>query len=258
MDIKPCSSRSPSAPSAAPHQPATTPARSTFEAVAPRNAPATARPAATTVPDTFNPTLADGFRERSALPDVLRYQCLSRGAPATIDHCLERAPRLTLEHRAVMLQRLTLALSDDRRPGSPCGPVDLRADACDTYCLTVPQVPPSYRDYQIALPKLHDAVLACGIVQPGTYGFLRQSAACRSALAAAVTAAEIRSALSGWLNWQWAAPAAYATDPQLRARTGDEHLQPTRIAFALDQDSLLSMDVMLELRAARSAAQRNQ
>lgn len=203
-------------------------------------------------------SVADGFRDRSALPDVLRYQCLSRGAPATIEHCLERVPRLTPQEQAVMLQRLTLALSDDHRPGSPCGPVDLRADACDTYCLAAAQMPPSYRDYRNALPKLHDAVVACGIVQPGTYGFLRQSAACQSALAAAVTAAEVRSALSGWLNWQWAAPAAFATDPKLRARAGDDPLQPTRIAFALDQDSLLGMDVMLELRAARSAAQRDQ
>lgn len=249
MDIKPRLSLSPAVPAAAPVLPTTAPARSAFEAVVPRNAPGSSAPAATVVPSVLNLSLAESIRRGIALPDVLRLQCLRHGAPATIDHCLQRAPRLPPEHRAMMLQRLTLALADDRRPGSPCGPVDPQADACDTYCLAAARMPPSYRDYQVALPKLHDAIVGCRIVRPGTYGFLRQSVACQSALAVAINAAEVRTALSGWLNWQWAAPSAFATDPQLRARADGDPLQPTRIAFALDQDSVLAMDIMLELRS---------
>lgn len=209
-------------------------ATSAFTRVVPRNVPATA---ASTSP-------ATGI----GLLDSLRLRCMQQGAPATIDECLRIAPKQRSDmHRAVLLQRLTLALSDDRRIDSPAGPVNLRADACDTYRLAAPSLPPRYADYQTALTRLHQAILACKVVLPGSYGFLQQSIACESVLRTAVNADQVRCALSGWLNWQWAALAAYPADPQLHALAGQDPLRPTYLAYALDEDSALCADVRLAL-----------
>lgn len=241
MPISPSSSPHPALPIAPPATVTDAPRRSAFAQVEPRNAPASAA--------------STGPAGSISLFYELRLRCMQRGAPATIDRCLQiTSQQPCATHRAVLLQRLTLALADDRRIDSPAGPVNLRADACDTYRLAVPSQPPSYAGYQTALIRLHEAVRACKVVMPGTYGFLQQSIACESALRTAVNADQVRRALSGWLNWQWAALAAYASDPNLRALVGDTPLRPTHLAYALDDESALCPDVRVALLTAPAPA----
>lgn len=237
MPVSPSTSPLPALPIAPPATVTDAPRRSAFAQVEPRNAPAS--------------TASTGPAGSSSLLDSLRLRCMQRGAPATIDRCLQiTSQQPCATHRALLLQRLTLALADDRRIDSPAGPVNPRADACNTYRLAALPEPPSYAGYQTALTRLHEAVRACKVVLPGTYGFLQRSIACESALRTAVNADQVRRALSGWLNWQWGALAAYTSDPNLRALVGHTPLRPTHLAYALDDDSALCTEVRLALLAA--------
>ena len=175
----------------------------------------------------------------SDLLPLLRLRCAQEGVPAVVADCVQRAQRVPKIQRALLLQRLTLALADDTRAVSPSVvSADLRDDACGTYRLSPPPLRASYAEYQHALNSLYLAIGRCGIVLAGTYGFIQQSVACAAALRTATSPEQTRRALSGWLNWQWSAVAAFGRDPLLRGQPGLDPLGAVVAGYALEAPSL--------------------
>ena len=158
-------------------------------------------------------------------------------------------------HRAVLLQRLCLALADDRRSESPVNALcDARSDAVLSYQLRQPAVPAAYADYRTALTALYMAISEEGIVLPGIYGFLQQSTACAAALATARTADSIRQALSEWVQWQWAAIAAFERGPLMRSRPDELPTQAVRLDYALDEPTAINAAVLAALEPPAATA----
>lgn len=198
----------------------------------------------------------------------LRHRCATDGAPATITRCLRDAAAMQPVHRAVLLQRLSLALADDRRPGSPVNVLcDARSDAVLSYLLQEPEVPPAYETYHASLAALYMVVSESGGALPGVYGFLQQSTACAAVLATARTANAIRQALSGWLQWQWSAVAAFERDPLMRSQPGDLRMAAVHNGYALNEPTAINAAVLAALEPpvasaattpSASAAQRDQ
>lgn len=247
------------------------PAPSAFARMIPCNAPALP-PVATPV----HATISEPQPSMSLME--LRRRCASEGIPAVVEDCLRVtlvkdglgvAAPLPPRTRAVLLQQLFLSLADDRTKGSPIG-VDPRADACRSYQLDQTElppigprprgddcrayqagqeIPPNFLPYHKALLDLSTALATHKDVLPGTYGFLQQSARCKDKLESAETAEDVRSALSGWMNWQWSALPAFDVDPLMRARSGDGALAAVSVAYGLDNNTRDGANILAALHS---------
>lgn len=163
----------------------------------------------------------------SPLLTMLRERVMHDGAPMALTYCLSRASRQTEVGRAVLFRSLTLALSQDTALQ--------RADAAVTYRGQAAASTLDHAAYRTAMTSLHHAVAACGVVLPGTYGFLQQSALCAARYDDAAQDEGRRAAISGWLNWQWAAVPAATTDPLMCTPGPGMGYRAVSIAYALDE-----------------------
>ncbi|GAB3047320.1 hypothetical protein GCM10027214_06580 [Stenotrophomonas tumulicola] len=201
-------------------------------------APLAAAPAAASAPV----SLLDGMRRRVA----------QNGVPRTVALCLRaKSAHSTLQH-AILCQRLTLALADDRTPSSPLHPLaTAQSDACHVYRGIRPLTPAAFLTYHDALRQLRRGIAEAGTTLAGTYGFMQQSAACERALQRARSPEDTRAALSAWLNWQWSALPAMQVDPLMRAPQGEEPFGPLRCAYALDEPTFHRDAIVAALEAQR-------
>jgi len=207
----------------------------------------------------------------SCLLTTMRSDCSGKGIPATVALWLPRTSAFSREQRAVVLQRLFLALPDDCTLASPQHALPSAAGASDVACAAADAVyrgcpdmaaPSYFAHYEQALASIADAITACGCIMPGAYGFIRQSHAARQLLAGNIGAQHRRTILCGWINWQWAALSAIHVDPLMMDAAGPDRTRPLCLAYALDEPSrdasqirmFLSRDVALVPRGSASAA----
>lgn len=198
---------------------------------------------------------------------TLRTDCAEKGIPATVALWLPRASAFPPEQRAVLLQRLILALPDDCTLASPqhalpgaAGASEVAREVADAVYRGDPylKAPAHYPEYRQALTCISDAIAGCGCVMPGSYGFIRQSRAARQMLVGNLGAERLRTILCGWINWQWAALSAVHADPLMMDAAGPDRARPLCLAYALDDPSrdasqirmLLSREVALPPLAA--------
>jgi len=207
----------------------------------PSSAAGTSRTAA--VADNF----AHYLKQAATLLEGLREAVKCDNAPPTIRACMNKCQTLSGEQKAVMYQKMALALADD-----PCADLGTAQHSLSN--------PHELNEYYATLAHLAGALkdVSASYQLPGIYGFLMLATSLQSCPYIEQDAGAKRGAVVSMLNWQAEAVSALSLNaPELRPdpQRDADALQPIKLAYGLEEPTKNAAIIVEMLNARNSAMQ---